>query len=90
MDEPKNHLFTEDRHLQCQELVDPLVRDLIDKANMGGWGTIETMEAIEEVTKNLRLAYAEDPDPAEDPNEDARTSNEGHAFIHGRGGEEKP
>lgn len=80
MDEPKNHLFTEDRHLQCQEAMDAMMRDLIDKANMKGWGTIETMEAIEEVMKNLRLAYAEDPDPAEDPPTDSGDANDFGAF----------
>jgi hypothetical protein len=66
MDAPKNHLFKEDRHLHCQAAIDPMLRALIDKANMNGWGSIETMDAIEEVMKNLRIAYAEDPDPAED------------------------
>ena len=30
-----------------------------------GWGTIETINAMEEALKHLRVAYAEDPDPAD-------------------------
>jgi hypothetical protein len=65
-----------DRHLACQEAVERDLLEIIDKANMGGWGTVETMDAIEEVMKHLRLAYAEDPDPAEEPVMDARL------FLH--------
>ena len=65
-----------DRHLACQEAVEADLLVIIDKANMGGWGTVETMDAIEEVMKHLRLAYAEDPDPAEEPIMDARL------FLH--------
>ncbi len=38
----------------------------------------------EDRLKNLRLMYADHPHP----NEDARASNQGHAFIHGRAGKE--
>lgn len=58
-----------DRSLDCQEAVEPDLQRIIADANKNGWGTIETITAIEEVMKNLRLAYAEDPDPAEDPSE---------------------
>lgn len=56
-----------DRYLACQEAVERNLLEIIDKATMRGWGTVETMDAIEEVMRHLRLAYAEDPDPAEDP-----------------------
>ena len=65
-----------DRHLACQEAVEADLLEIIDKANVGGWGTVETMDTIEEVMKHLRLAYAEDPDPAEEPIMDARL------FLH--------
>ena len=65
-----------DRHLGCQEAVERDLLEIIDNANIGGWGTVETMDAIEEVMKHIRLAYAEDPDPAEEPIMDARL------FLH--------
>jgi hypothetical protein len=65
-----------DRQLACQEAVESELREIIEKANMGGWGTIETMDAIEEIMRHLRLAYAEDPAPSEEPIMDARL------FLH--------
>lgn len=58
----------------------------LEKATTHGWGRFETISAMEQVLKNLRIMYAEHPRPNEIP----KDSNEGHAFIHGRGGEEKP
>jgi hypothetical protein len=67
IDKPKYPVSHEDRHLVCQEEVEGPLRVIIDQANMHGWGTLETITAIEEVMKHLRLAYAEDPDPSDDP-----------------------
>ncbi len=64
---PKYPVSQEDRHRVSQEEVEGPLQVIIDKANMRGWTTIETITAMEEVLKNLRLAYDEDPDPAEDP-----------------------
>lgn len=63
---PKYPVSHEDRHLVCQEEVAGPLQIMLDLATTHGWGTIETITAIV-VLKNLRLAYAEDPDPAEDP-----------------------
>ncbi len=52
-----------DRDLACQEAVEGSLQEIIADANTHGWGTIETITAMEEVLRNLRLAYAEDPDP---------------------------
>ena len=65
-----------DRSLSCQEMIERDMQDIVDKANMRGWGTIEVMDAMDEVLRNLRHAYAEDPDPAEEPIMDARL------FLH--------
>jgi hypothetical protein len=63
-----------------------MLRALIDKANMNGWGSIETMDAIEEVMKNLRIAYAKDPDPAEDqPIADSGDANDFGEFPSAEG-----
>jgi len=35
---------------------------ILDLATTHGWGTIETITAMEEVLKKLPLAYAEYPD----------------------------
>jgi len=64
---PKYPVSHEDRHLVCQEEVAGPLQIMLDLATTHGWGTIETITAMEVVLKNLRLAYAEDPDPAEDP-----------------------
>lgn len=58
-----------DRSLDCQEAVEADLQRILADANTHGWGTLETISAMEEVLKNLRLAYAEDPDQAEDPQE---------------------
>lgn len=67
VDEPKYPVSHEDRHLACQEEVDGPLQMILDRATTRGWGTIETITAMEKVLKNMRLVYAEDPDPAEDP-----------------------
>ncbi len=64
---PKYPVSHEDRHLACQEEVDGPLQMILDEATTHGWGTVETISAMEEVLKNMRIAYAEDPDPAEDP-----------------------
>jgi hypothetical protein len=83
---PKLSVSHKDRHLLCQEEVDGSLQDLLDRATTHGCGTLETITAMEEVLKNLRIAYADHPHP----NENTKDSNEGYAFIHRRGGEEHP
>ena len=57
---------------------------ILEKATTHGWGPFETISAMEEVLRNLRLMYADHPHP----HDDVRANNDCHAFIHGRGGEE--
>lgn len=85
VDAPKFPVTHADRHLACQEEVDGPLQMILEKATIHGWGTFETIAAMEEVLKNLRLMYADHPHPQEN----ARASSEGHAFIHGRGGDEE-
>lgn len=66
---PKLPVSHEDRHLLCQEEVDGSLQDILDRATTHGWGTLETISAMEEVLKNLRLAYSEDREPAEEMDE---------------------
>lgn len=56
-----------DRDLELQEQLEPIIQSLLEDAQQSGWSKPETFDAIEELIKNLRLAYAEDPDPADDP-----------------------
>lgn len=56
-----------DRDLACEEAMDYALRDIVDAANEAGWSTPELLSAIERVIPNMRKAYAEDPDPADDP-----------------------
>ena len=78
---PKYPVSHEDRHLVCQEEVDGPLRMILDLATTHGWGTIETITAMEEVLKNIRIAYDEDPDPAEDaPPTDSGDANDFGAF----------
>lgn len=66
-----------DRALGCQEALEPELQRILADANTHGWGTLETISAMEEVLKNLRIAYAEDPDPAEEMDEiDPRPSGD--------------
>ncbi|PYE41642.1 hypothetical protein DFI02_110139 [Rhizobium sp. PP-F2F-G20b] len=58
-----------DRDLECQEQLNLPVLDLIDQAVTAGWKTLEVFDALEEVMRNRRLSYAEDPDPADAPSE---------------------
>jgi hypothetical protein len=76
LESPKYAGSHPDRPLNCQETVEVDLLELIDKANMLGWGTLETMDAIVEVITHLRVAYEEDPNPADEPIMDARL------FLH--------
>ena len=60
----------EDRHLASREAVEGPLQELLDEATTNGWGTIEIISAMEDVLRSLRIAYAEDPEPDEDPRAD--------------------
>jgi hypothetical protein len=83
IDKPKYPVSNEDRHLVCQEEVDGPLQMIFQEATRHGWGTLETISAMEEVLRNLRIAYAHAHD-------DPKDSNEETAFIHERAGKENP
>lgn len=66
---PRTEAAGPDRELECQEQLDVPVMMLIDLAVTAGWKTPEVFDALEEVIRNRRLSYAEDPDPADAPSE---------------------
>ena len=58
-----------DRARACAEAFELALMKLIDGAVTVGWRAPECFDAIEEVIHNQRLAYAEDPDPLDAPDE---------------------
>lgn len=55
-----------DRNINLQEALDDLVQRAESEFNARGFATTEIHDALTEVLHNRRMAYAEDPDPAED------------------------
>jgi hypothetical protein len=56
-----------DRSIDLQEELDAEIGETIAEANHAGYGTEETVEALEAVIENTKLALDLDPDPADDP-----------------------
>jgi hypothetical protein len=69
IDAPRLAAGHPDRDIHCQESFSRVMQQIIADATMQGWGTIETINAIEEILKNIRVAYDEDPDPQNPPSE---------------------
>ncbi|WP_341487457.1 hypothetical protein [Pararhizobium sp. A13] len=71
---PRHRVTLLDRDASCQEAIECALRELVAEATTKGWSTIETITAVEEGLKRLRLSYAEgpalrpssDPDPSND------------------------
>ncbi|RYG94081.1 MAG: hypothetical protein EON58_17030 [Alphaproteobacteria bacterium] len=57
------------RSADCKRALKLAVEDLIEQAQQLGWTTPESLDAIEELVAEFRTAYAEDPNPSEDPDE---------------------
>jgi hypothetical protein len=76
VEEPDYAIIHPDRYLACEKAVEPELQRILADANTHGWGRIETISAMEEVLKHLRIGYAEDPDPAEDPPADIGNEND--------------
>lgn len=55
-----------DYQLDCEEALDLAVRALVDEAIVAGWKPETVYEALGSLADNQRLAYDEDPDPADD------------------------
>ena len=58
-----------DRARACAEVFELALMKLIDRAVKVGWRSPECFDAIEEVVRSKRLAYAEDPDREDTPEE---------------------
>lgn len=55
-----------DYQLECEAAMEDAMRELIDVAGQAGWRPKAIFPALASLVENQRLAYAEDPDPAED------------------------
>jgi hypothetical protein len=61
-----NHIIGDmNRSLECEQHFAAPIRDLLDQAVTAGWTAQEVFIAIEEVVKDLRSAYKEDPNSAD-------------------------
>lgn len=61
----KHGVSLSDRGLVCQETGEGVLQEIVADAHAKGFGTIKTVNAIEAVLKDLRIAYAELPDPTD-------------------------
>lgn len=52
--------------INLQQAIELPLMELVDQAVQSGWKQEQIFGAIQEVAKNLALAYAEDPDPSDD------------------------
>ncbi len=59
-----------DPNVACQQAVEGPLQEILADAKTKGWGTIETLSAMEEVLKHLRLIYGKDPDAASETDPD--------------------
>lgn len=50
-----------DRDIDCEEALEASIQDVMQRAQQQGWNRAETMDAIENLIANLRIAYAEYP-----------------------------
>lgn len=57
------------RRSDCKQALKLALQDLVEQAQQLGWNTLESLDAIQELVAEFRTAYAEDPDPADDPDE---------------------
>lgn len=66
MRQPPHDPTHPDYQLDCEEALDLAVRALVDEAIVAGWKPEVVYAALASVADNQRLAYDEDPDPADD------------------------
>lgn len=64
---PRKPIGDPDAQIDCEFVLDEPVRDLVDATIQAGWPPHIVLAALKSVVENRALAYAEDPDPADDP-----------------------
>ena len=66
---PRKPLSDADAQYDCECAIDIPVRDLVDEIIQAGWPPKIVYSAMRDVIENQVLAYLEDPDPSDDPQE---------------------
>lgn len=64
---PSKPIDHPDAQIDCESMIDIPVRDFIDQLIQSGWSPDVVFAAMRSVVDNQAMAYAEDPDPADDP-----------------------
>lgn len=64
---PRKPMSDADAQIDCECAVDIPARQLVDDVIRAGWAPRVAYAALKSVIDNQALAYAEDPDPADDP-----------------------
>jgi len=63
---PSRPLSDVDTQLECEEMLDNPVRGFIEAFVQAGWPPTVVYKAVKNVVDHQAIAYAEDPDPADD------------------------
>lgn len=66
MDKPRFASNHPDYQIECEQALEDGLRRLIDEAFQAGWRPSIVFDALASLVENQRLAYAEDPDPADE------------------------
>lgn len=64
---PSNPMDHPDAQIDRESMIDIPVRDFIDQLIQSGWSPDVVFAAMKGAVENQARAYAEDPDPADDP-----------------------
>lgn len=64
---PRKPMSDVDAQIDCERAIELPVRELVDAIIQAGWSPEVAYAALRDVVANQALAYAEDPDPADDP-----------------------
>jgi len=58
---PKSLVTSEIRHADCQEQLEPVLRQVVEEADLAGWCPTESINAIEALVARLRACYPKRP-----------------------------
>ena len=64
---PRKPIGDADMQIDCEFVLDEPVRDLIDATISAGWPPSVVFSALKSVVENRESAYADAPDPSDDP-----------------------
>ncbi len=67
IDRPSRPGAHPDYQIDCEMALEDEFRALVDRAVQAGWTPLVVYAAMSSLADNQRIAYGEDPDPADDP-----------------------